>query len=70
MADDGGGVGSSSEKEYVAGCVTRNAFEFTNALRVTQPATCFNFENMLVSQVSILCILNIFFILFQKYGKN
>ena len=47
MADDGGGVGSSSEKEYVAGSVTRNTFVSSNALRVTQPATYFNFENML-----------------------
>ena len=39
MAHDGGGVGSSLEKEYVAGCVTRNAFVSSNALRVTQPAT-------------------------------
>ena len=70
MADDDSGVGSSSEKEYVAGCVTRNAFVSSNALPVTQPATYFNFENMFVSQLSILCIFNIFFVLFQKYGKN
>ena len=51
MADDGNGVGSSSEKEYIAGCVTRNSFVSSNALRVTQPATYFYFENMFVSPV-------------------
>ena len=47
MAKDAGGAGLSSEKKYVAGWVTRNVFEFTNALRVTQPTTYFYFENML-----------------------
>ena len=51
MADDGSGVGSSSEKEYVAGCETRNAFVSSNALRVTQPATYFQNKNMFVSLV-------------------
>jgi len=41
MADDGGGGHFSLLKVVVAGSVTRNAFENSNALRVTEPATCF-----------------------------
>jgi len=44
MAEDDGGVGLSSEKKYVAGWVTRNAFVSSNALRVTQPAIYFQYN--------------------------
>jgi len=43
MADDGGGGHFSPLKVVVAGSVTRNAIENSNALRVTEPATCFFF---------------------------
>jgi len=41
MADDDSGGHFSPLKVVVAGSVTRNAFEFSNPLRVTEPATCF-----------------------------
>jgi len=43
MADDGSGGHFSPLKVVVAGSVTRNAIENSNALLVTEPATCFFF---------------------------
>jgi len=39
MTDDGGGGHFSPLKVVVAGFVTHNAFENSNALRVTEPST-------------------------------
>ena len=66
MAEDDGSGHFSPVIIVVAGCVTHNAFESSNALWVTQPITYFQNKNML--RVGMHCGLpNLQHIFISKY---